>query len=231
MIYNVLNGDGLANNFILQGDIVVCREILIEGSLQSESLDEFWKLRENFLKSTFEAKNYSSRVKAEFEKLYNLKPNDEVNFWFGDDVFCQVNMWFCLWLCADCDAKIYRVFPDSNSWSCSFSNLNKCFESRKSLTSNDFSLGKQLWKLFRENDFEGIKKISETKTDCFNKLSEICNALLEKNQKPKTVLLEIIKDGEKDFSKIFSEFQQKAGIYGFGDTQVKNILREITLQN
>ena len=231
MIYNVLNGDGLANSFNLQGDIIVCREILIEGSLQSESLDEFWKLRENFLKSTFQATNYSLQVRTELEKLNNLKPNDEVNFWFGDDAFCQVNMWFCLWLCADCDAKIYRVFPDSISWNCSFSNLNKCLESRKLLKSNDLLLGKRLWELFSENDFEDLKNISVIKTDSFNKLSEVCNALLEKNQKPKKVLLEIIKDGENDFSKIFSEFQQKAGIYGFGDTQVKNILKEITLQN
>ncbi len=231
MIYNVLNGDGLANNFTFQGDIFVCREILIEGSLQSESLDEFWKLREKFVKSTFQTENYSLRVKSEFEKLSYLKPNDEVNLWFGDDAFCQVNMWFCLWLCANSGAIIYRVFPDSNSWNCSFSNLNKCLESRKLLKSNDLLLGKRLWELFSENDFEGLKNIGETKTDCFKKLNEVCDALIGKNQKPKEILIEIIKDGENDFSKIFSEFQQKAGVYGFGDTQVKNILREIMLKN
>jgi hypothetical protein len=230
MIYNVLNGDGLANEFDLKGDKIVCREILIEGSLQSQSLVEFWKLRENFIKSTFQAENYSTLVKAEFEKLSNLKPNDEVNLWFGDDAFCQVNMWFCLWLCLETSAKIYRVFPDSNSWKCNFNNLTKCLESRKLLTNHDLMLGKQLWKAFSENDSEGLKILSITKTNCFNRLSEVCNALIEKNQKPKEILREIIKQAELDFNKIFLEFQKKASIYGFGDAQVKSIFAEIELE-
>jgi hypothetical protein len=229
MIYNVLSGDGLANHFNINGEIVVCREILIEGNLKSKNLDEFWKLREDLLKTSFQSENYLLKVKTELEKLSNLTPNDEVNLWFGDDAFCQVNMWFCLWLCADSGAKIYRVFPDSNNWKCNFNNLDKCFESRKSFTNNDLMLAKQLWKYFSEKDFGGLKNIAETKTGCFHRLKDVCKALIEKDQKPKEILLDIMKDGETDFSKIFSVFQQKAGIYGFGDILVKTILKDIAL--
>lgn len=224
MIYHVLNGDSLAENFDLEGEKVICRECLIEGDLRAKNLNELWKVRANFVKKNYGADDYFEKVKGEFDKLNDLKPNDEVNLWFGDEVFCQVNMSFVLNLLADTNVNVFRVSPDSNDWNCSFENLQECFESRQQLTKDEIYLAKELWKAFSNKDFDGLKKLSEIKAANFINLAKICQALIEIDIKPKEILREITKNGETDFGKIFAQFKEKAGIYGFGDSQVKNLL-------
>jgi hypothetical protein len=224
MIYHVLNGDGLAGNFNLEGEIVICRECLIDGDLRAKNLDEFWQVRAEFIKKTYGADDYFKKVKNEFDKLNNLQPADEVNLWFGNEAFCQVNLWFILWLFWDTDATFYRIFPDSKGWDCSFEILNKCFEFRQKLTKAEIQQGKQLWKAFCFNDSDGLRFLSQTTSPNFKNLPEVCQVLIEKDSKSKQILHEITQTGETDFSKIFLQFKEKAGIYGYGDLQVKNLL-------
>ncbi len=227
MIYHVLNGDGLAADFDQGGEIVVCREALIDGLSKAQNLNELWKIRADFVKNSYGADDYFEKVKAEFDSLNHLEPADEVNLWFGHEAFCQVNLWFVLSLIADENTTIYRVYPDSDDWNCNFENLETCFESRQKLTKNDFHLGKQLWKAFCLNDFEKLNSLGNTTSANFKALDQICRALIEKESKPKQILREITKNGETDFANIFTQFKAKAGIYGFGDLQVKNFLKEI----
>ena len=224
MIYHILNGDELAKNFNLDGEIIICREILIEGDLKAENLEDFWRHRAEFIKKTFADDAYVETVKSEFAKLNHLNPGDEVNFWFGNEAFCQVNLWFCISLVIDKNASFYRVFPDSNDWNCSFDAIEKQFESRQGLTIADLQLSKQLWQAFCFNDFERLKYLSETDSPCFIRLNEVGQALIEKDWKPKEILSEITNSGENDFGKIVFRFQEKAGIYGFGDLQVAHLL-------
>lgn len=224
MIYHVLNGDSLAENFNLEGEKVICRECLIDGNLISKSLDEFWQIRANFIGEKYNGKDYFEKVKSEFDKLENLNSQDEVNLWFGNEAFCQTNLWFILWFLSDKNITIYRVLPDSEGWNCTFENLANCFENRILLTKNDVQKGKQLWKSFCFKQFE-LTDTSDSKA--FPHLKEVCQAIIEKEQRPKEILSEITANGESDFGKIFTQFKQKAGIYGFGDSQVKNILAEI----
>lgn len=227
MNYHILNGDALAQGFNLDGEIIVCREAFIEGELGTESLEDFWKVRAEFIGKSDNDDSYFEKVKGEFDKLNNLKPDDEVNLWFGDEAFCQVNLWFCLQLLADKNANVFRVFPDSDNWNCVFHNLEKCFENRQKLTIEDLQISKQLWKAFSSEDFEALKELGETESKGFLRLDEVCQALIEKNERPKEILREIVETGEKDFGKIFLQFRNQASIYGFGDSQVKNLLKSI----
>jgi hypothetical protein len=224
MIYHILNGDALAKKFDLDGEIIICREILIEGDLQAENLEDFWRFRAEFIKKAYADDTYLETVKSEFTKLNHLNPGDEVNFWFGNEAFCQVNMWFCSSLVLDKNAEFYRVFPDSNDWSCDFDQLENRFESRQRLTADDLQLGNQLWQAFCSRDFERLKYLSEIASPCIIRLNEVCHALIEKDWKPKEILSEITNSGENDFGKIVIQFQEKAGIYGFGDLQIKHSL-------
>ncbi len=227
MIYHILNGDGLAGGFDLDGEIIICREAFIEGDLQADSQKDFWNVRSKFIKEAYDDDLYFEKVKSEFDKLDNLQPTDEVNLWFGDEAFCQVNLWFCLQLLVDKNPKLFRAFPDSDDWDCSFHDLKKCVESRQNLTVGDLQLGKKLWQAFSTQDFEALKELGETDSECFPRLGEVCQALIEKNYRPKKILQEIVQDGEKDFGKIFMRFRERADIYGFGDSQVKNLLEAI----
>lgn len=227
MIYHILNGDGLAENFDLEGEIIVCREALIEGNIQSENVEDFWIVRTDFVKKTHGADDYFEKVKSEFDKFEQIKSSDEVNLWFGNEAFCQVNLWFCLYLLQNSNARIYRIFPSGDSWDCSFDNLENAFVNRKILQEQDLQLGRGLWNSLAWNESDYLRKLSLKKSECFWQLREVCQALIEKETKPKQILHEIIKNGETDFSKIFLQFKQKAAIYGYGDSQVKNILNTL----
>ena len=97
MIMHILAGDYLAESFQqndIEGEIVVCRECLIEGETDARSLEEFWQLRAKFFEKTYGENNYHGKTVCEFEKINHITANDEVNLWFGNELFCQTNMWF-----------------------------------------------------------------------------------------------------------------------------------------
>ena len=229
MIMHILAGDSLAESFHqtdIEGEIVVCRECLIEGETDAQSLEEFWQLRAKFFEKTYAENNYHGKTVREFEKINHITANDEVNLWFGNELFCQTNMWFCLSLLENSNAKIYRIFPESKGWNCKFEDLKSCFEGRIKLLNQDLRLGEKLWKAYQMNDYIELTRLGETKSPIFLRLSEVCQAEIEKSFRPKEILLKI---HETEFSKIFQQFSTQSGIYGFGDLQVKRILEQIKI--
>src|SRR5215207_6662647 len=108
MKIHVLPGDAQVEDFRatgLDGEIVVCREALVDGDVRANGLEEFWQTRERFLTEAYpeSPSNYRDSVVSEFEKLLDLPGSAEVNLWFEYELFCHVNMWFCVWLL--CDSK------------------------------------------------------------------------------------------------------------------------------
>ena len=134
---HVLNGDALLDQFpeFLPGEKLVMRECLIEGPVNSPSLDAFYKDRIAFLKFEYKAteEKYQTSTIEEFEKLTQL-PNDvDINLWFEQDLFCQANLWFiCAYLILHKKSNpVYLIMPRSFS-SYGFGALNsdritRCF--------------------------------------------------------------------------------------------------------
>lgn len=240
MSIHVLPGDALAGEFKkadIEGELVVCRECLIEGDVKGANLDDFWRLRAAFIEETYGAEDnsYLENVAAEFEKLLRLAEGNTVNLWFEYELFCHVNMWFCLSLLSDAKAEIFRVAPvvrtEKDIWK-GFGNLeagdlHRCFEQRIKFSDADVLLGKDLWRAYVSKDFARLKELSRTDSGCFPKLREVCEAETEKHSRPKKTLAKIVSGGESDFGKIFELFALEESVYGFGDAQVKRILQEI----
>lgn len=240
MKIHVLPGDSLVETFEktdIGGEIVVCRECLIDGDCLTDSLDDFWREREIYLSAAYPKSDnfYRESVKTEFEKLLKVSPHDEINLWFEYELFCQTNMWFCLWLLKDKDVDVFRVAPavrtESDLWkgfgSLSESDLEKCFAQRIKFSSEDITLGANLREAFQNKDFRRLSQLSETKSDCFPYLKEVCQAAIEMQTRPEERLQEIVSEGETDFGVIFQEFIKTEGVYGFGDLQVKRIYDRI----
>lgn len=240
MIYHVLPGDAQVETFQetgIEGKIIVCRECLIEGDLLAANLEDFWRVRENYLSKTHphEKGFYKENVRREFEKLLNLSEGDEVNLWFEYELFCQANLWFCLWLIWDKDLDVYRVSPvvrnENDLWKgfggLDANQLKKCFEQRVKLSKEDIIFGKQLWKAFCFEDYYSLKQKSSEERENFPYLKEVCEAAIEIEKRPKEKVLEIIKSGETNFGKVFQQFSETEGVYGFGDSQVKRIYDSI----
>ena len=233
MKLHVMPGDSLTERFRetgIEGEIAVCRECLIEGNVNADTLEEFWAVRAAFLGKTYGETDlsYFDYVAAELKKLQNLDSGCAVNLWFEHELFCQVNLWFCLSLLDGTKADVYLVDPPvgSDVWKgfgdTSADELKSCFAGRKKFSNEDIGLGSELWNAFRTSDDARLNILAERKSPSFSYLNEVCQAAIEKDVRPRAILAEI--DSAKPFQEIFAEFSKRAGVYGFGDSQVKRLL-------
>lgn len=239
MIIHVLPGDAQAEEFAktgLDGEVIICREALIDGDVRAKSAEELWEVREKFWASeqTEAAPDYRTRVAGEFRKLQNLPNGTEVNLWFEYELFCHVNMWFCVWLLKDSPVEMFRVAPAvlkaDEIWS-GFGNLNaqqlrECFSQRVKFSDGDVELGSELWTAYRNRDHARLRELSETTSPCFPYLKEACEAEIDKEFRPKQIIEQLRRDGLEDFGEMFAAFRDEAGVYGYGDSQVRRILAD-----
>ena len=241
---HLLNGDQLAHQ--LQGapyfqTHLVFREALIVGPVTGTSLGEFWKARTEFITSSYgvTAEEYHQKTISDIEQLHSLPEDTEICLWFEDDLFCQLNLWFLLSVLADRPKfKLFRVFPPTstaeNRWDgfgqATPDSLEDCYQARVSLTPSDVALGKALWEAYRNQDWKKFNSLSRQTSPCFQLLEEVGQAQLDRLPgseglcKPERILHEILASGVTDFPQLFQEFNKQAGIYGFGDLQVKAML-------
>ena len=134
--YHILNGDSLNEMFPknIIGEKIICRECFVDGNVQGDSLEALYKNRVKFLSSYFLDKDVSEEeyqnVSNEFKKIQNITEGLEVNLWFEEDLFCQVNLWFVLYLLHQNDKQylINLVLPSNE---CKYSFL--CLKARSSI--------------------------------------------------------------------------------------------------
>ncbi|MFD2200877.1 DUF1835 domain-containing protein [Shivajiella indica] len=241
--YHVLNGDcltGQLKEIRIDQNFIVCRECLMEGDLAADNLSDFFKIRAKFIKETFNTSEdfYYSKTAGEFEKLVAIPDDSKVCLWFGNDLFCQVNMWFVISLFADrSNIQVYRIFPaniDSYGTCKGFavSNaemLEQSYASREIFRPEDMELGKNLWTAFKHGDFIKLKELSKVSSNCFQHLDKVCQAHMDRFPKdnslgrPEKIVKEILETKSTNFQDVFMEFSNREGIYGLGDLQLKVI--------
>ncbi len=238
MIYHVLPGDATAADFRatgIEGEVIVCRECLIVGDSDAENLDELWEQRARFILAEYaeDEIEYQEKVADELVQLLNVPPESEVYLWFEYELFCSVNLWFCLWLLSFTeDVSVYRVEPAVRSvndrWK-GFGGLNSddlrdCFDAASRLEQTDIALGAELWDAYRKRDFDRLEKLAQSASDRFPYLQEVCDAAVKIDTRPLEILNEITASGITDFPEVFAEFTKRAGVYGLGDLQVERLL-------
>ena len=241
MNIHVLPGDALADAFsqaAIDGEIIICRECLVEGDAKAAAMEDFWHVRARFIEQSCGEKpeKYFQNVRNEFEKLKtHAAAGAEINLWFEYELFCQVNFWFTLYFLGETKAKIYRVAPvvrgENDLWQgfggLSAADLERCFAARTEMSENDLNLGAELWKAFRDADYEKLKMMSGRRSASFPFLKEAGDAAIGKETRPRAVLQGILAEGKTELAQIMPEFSARAGVYGFGDAQIKKILAEI----
>lgn len=241
---HILNGDALIDRMVAAGfvQLIVCRECLIDGPVNASDMDAFWKIRAAFIEDEMEEDNgnYFEYSVKEFEKLKAIPPGSAINCWFGDDLFCQANLWFVINYLDQLglSERLYRVFPvikEKNGRWAEYGNLDpadfrQSYDARVAFTANDIELAKNLWSAYSTNDLEMLQTLAATNTNVFHDLDIVVQAHVERFAKPgelsrpEKVLKEIMDSGVTDFNKLFPIFFKKEGIYGFGDVQVKKLL-------
>ena len=95
---HILNGDATRPQFersAIAGDIMIWREMLVEGPALYPLLSEVWfETRRNFINQAYKPDDISqvNGMRLEFEKLLELSAHEEIVLWFEYDLFCQINM-------------------------------------------------------------------------------------------------------------------------------------------
>lgn len=240
MIYHVLPGDAQVEAFRgtgLAGELIVFRDALITGPIDSVNVDEFWERRSHFILSEYgeDEIDFQEKVADELLQLENVGSGDEASLWFEFELFCSVNYWFCLDQLKNTGASLYRVSPVNPSpdsvWNGfaghTADDLNACFESRILLSEEEMAAGSNLWKAYRERDTQALTELGEYRSPAFPFLKEVCKAAVEIETRPVEVVREIIGSGKRGIEEIMPEFRQRAGVYGFGDLQVEKLMERL----
>jgi hypothetical protein len=242
MIYHVLPGDAQVEAFKasgIGGEMLVCREALMYGPIDAPDLDSFWRERAQFIVSEYGEDEiaYHENVADPLTRLQDAGPDDEVALWFEYELFCSVNMWFCLSLLRDTGATVYRVEPlgrdVEDRWDgfgeFSGEEMKAAFELRTRLSTEQVHLAAELWEAYRSKDHLALKRLAEKcDTDCFPYLREIVAAAAEQDIQPREVVKEIVLGlGSKELKDVFPEFKKRAGVYGYGNVQVQQLIDQL----
>ena len=234
--YHILNGDALKEQFPpeINGDQIIFRECLVDGPVKATDLTAFFELRAEFIENHYavsDSPTYADYVISEFNKLHAIEEGSDVHLWFEDDLFCQVNLWFAIYLLKDQNINLYLVRPDHLS-PYGFATYNQegllgLMDKKIRITSpEDWS---QLWIAYAENNHEKLKETAEQLREEFPFVNEAVNAHIERESvdkwgRPERTLLQIMDELKtKDFGPVFREFNKREAIYGFGDLQVKRL--------
>lgn len=242
-LYHILNGDVLKNQFPKQipGQIIVARECLVDGPVDGDSLEELFETRSSFIKKaygTFEDEDYYQKSVSEFRRIMSIPADSEINLWFEDDLFCQVNFWFvCSLLQAHSkNCSINYVRPEVHT-RFGFGGLNEAdlmaiFNNRKKLT--QIKKLAELWALYQHQSTSEMLSIGKQLETDLPFLLPAIQAHIDRVPsdgepgRPVKSLMEIRDEFKtNDFGTIFREFSKRESIYGFGNLQVRRLYDEL----
>lgn len=241
--YHILNGDALKTQFPknIQGEILVTRECLVDGNVSGDNLSEFFKIRAQFISNNykgFKEQDYFEKTVPEFQKIQNIPDNVDINLWFEDDLFCQVNFWFIANLISSPlkSTRVFLVRPAIHD-QYGFGGLSElelinAYKQKTQITELDKIA--MLWKFYKINDIEKLVNQANELVQKYPFILKAVEAHVDSIPdeispgRPKQALIEIMNDlGTDSFGAVFKEFNKRENIYGFGDLQVKRLLDEI----
>ena len=236
---HILNGDSLKAQFpkTVKGAQIVCRECLVDGHNYPLDLQELFKVRAAYLDYTdpdgFVFSYYKMTV-PEFSKMQNIAPDREICLWFEDDVFCQVNFWFCVYLLTlnSTNDGLYLVRPPRHTpygfAGLTPDQLKECLANRTRIDEPQ-SIA-QLWSFYATKDYKSLNSKGMELAKKYPFILEAIQAYLDSLPtedslgRPTESLLKIRAElGTDQFGPVFREFNKREAIYGYGDLQVKKI--------
>ena len=170
MNYHILNGDALKQYFPkeLEGEIIIARECLVDGPVYGDSLPELYHTRAQYLKESYgepSDSKYEDEVIPEFQKIENISSGANVYLWFEEDLFCQVNLWFIIYLLSlqKIDVNMHLVLPYKHAQygfgSMHPSDLLNVF--KQSINIKPYTELVKLWPAYQKNHFSVLDSVAE----------------------------------------------------------------------
>jgi hypothetical protein len=174
---HVLNGGATATVFAaagLPGDVLVWRDILVEGPVTTEwTTLEALAVRTAFLAArlAIDPERYRSSVREQDEGLARALRQEEIVLWFEQDLFCAVNLWYVLaWLARrPAAARLTLIYPPVDKVKGMGvrepAQLAALFSERSLVTPDALALGRRVWEAYTDSDPRAAAALAETATD------------------------------------------------------------------
>ncbi len=253
-LLNILNGDSTLNVFKqtnLSGDVLVWREVLSEGPLETGTFDEdFFSLRSNWICSAFNSttSEYRRKVIDEFSRLKDCSEYDEVLLWFEFDLHCQINLIFLLSYLQPLNlekTKISLICPGDHPNHSNFRGIGELSPEELSnlpsekvfLNKADLALGSKAWKAYSSGEREQIETFLNCDFGQLDKLKSAFEAHLQRFPNANTgisileeQLISIVNSGITNRIQVYHEFWKTTAIYGMGDSELDLYLKKLIEQ-
>ena len=242
---HILNGDMLKSQFpsSIQGELIVARECMVDGDVSGNTPEEVFTTRERFMSSAYPditGQSYFNKTTPEFDKMKSIQDNSEVNLWFEDDLFCQVNLWFVIYFLQFYQVKAtYFLVRPSAGLALGFGGMSQkelitAFQNRHLLTPESIDELCKFWPLYQGDQLDAMQKLALSLKSDFPFLIPAIHAHIQRIPtadfpgRPKQVLLDLMDElNTTSFGTIFRAFNAQESIYGFGDLQVKRLYDEL----
>jgi len=239
---HILNGDSLKEQFpeSIPGDIIVARECLVDGNVKGMNSDELFATRAKFLSQYYGGteQDYYKKTVPEFQKLISINDDSDINLWFEDDLFCQVNFWFVVHLLnkKNRDNNIFLIRPESHDQygfgGLKYTELLSIYKKRSALI--ELNKVASLWESYQNDDTEKLIRTARELESVYPFILPAAQAHVERKPtnenagRPIQSLITIMEELKtEEFGLVFREFNKRESIYGFGDLQVKRLFDEI----
>jgi len=249
---HILNGDSLKMQFPqeITGEVIIMRECLVDGDVQGKALDEFFTNRANFLERYDEVPKgtYIETSVPELTKIAELGQNQikekDIYCWFEEDLFCQVNFWFVVYLLENQTNlnNLYFVRPKKG---CEYSfghmsqdELIASFNQCTYISPSEMTILAKFWPCYQQQKFTEMIKLCQLLPSKWQFLQLAIHAQVDRAPddsgfgRPERTLRQIMNElNTVSFAPVFQEFVKREAIYSFGDLQVKRMFDDLCKTN
>lgn len=246
---HITNGDSFTKklkSLPIDGAIITWREMLCEGqTLNNVGSESFWKTRFEFLNKNYKVSKSSfiEKTLKEYRSLCNHKQQNQIVLWFGNDLFCQINLLAVVsWLknhrkhaeisivCNNSNAKNSFELSDLD-----LEELQQSYENRVVLNQDDIEFADYTWQLYCSDNPIRLENLTDYKKYNFQYLSGAIESHLKRFPTIKNGLNSMENNllkiattkkpvSKKQLLETAFESQKK---YGFGDLQQEKIITSL----
>lgn len=248
---HIHNGDAsaeTARNARIPGEHLAWREALVCGPTPANlSDDEFLKLRARHLTQAYgvEDNECLTELRRQQAAIEKFKEHEEVVLWFEHDLFCQVHLVYLLNWFAQRDLGATKLglicidgFPGVDDFrglgQLNESQLESLVPQRKEVSEEQLKLSQKAWAAYAASTPASLQDLISAETTALPFLRTAFAKHLERFPsvrnglgRVENVLLELIDNGEKQFNSLFTAFQEREPVYGFGDAQILLHLKRV----
>jgi hypothetical protein len=248
-VLHILNGDstlGILEQTDLPGTYLVWREALMAGPTPATSSQDEWiEIRARHLADAYggAANDPLAALKRQYSELEKFSDHDQVVLWFEYDMFCQLNLiyildWFAKREIGKTQLELVCMAPRPDGkrglGELEPADLAVLYAAREKVGAAHFEAASRAWRAYSSSDPRQIEECLATDLSALPFLLDTLVCHLQRFPHVETGLnfiaqqvLRMTDDGDKSFAELFTEFGRAAPLYGMGDAQFWNELKDL----